>query len=67
MIHEIYHFFRYGPRIQKRRTQLGPVEFMKAMAQELDADGYAQLRSSLVGDLKEDILEIGAGTGATFP
>lgn len=67
MIREIYHFLRHGPGIQKRRKNLGLVEFQKAMAKELDADGYAELRTSLVGDLKGEILEIGTGTGATFP
>ena len=42
------------------------VEFQKDLARRLDADGYAELRSSLVGDLEGNILEIGAGTGATF-
>lgn len=67
MIREIYYFFRYGPKIQKRQRELGLVEFLKSMAKELDADGYAELRTSLVGDLDGDILDIGAGTGATFP
>lgn len=67
MIREIYHFFRYGPKTQKRRKELGLVEFMKAMAEELDADGYSDLRTNLVGNLEGDILEIGTGTGATFP
>ncbi len=67
MIREIYHFFRYGPKTQKRRRELGLVEFLKSMAKELDADGYAEFRTRLVGDLEGDILEIGAGTGATFP
>jgi ubiquinone/menaquinone biosynthesis C-methylase UbiE len=66
MIHEIYFFLRYGPRIQKLQKELGPVEFFKNMARELDADGLAELRGKLVGDLEGDILEIGTGTGATF-
>ncbi len=39
MIREIYFFLRYGPRIQKLQKELGPVEFFKNMARELDADG----------------------------
>ena len=66
MIREIYHFFRHGPKVQKRQKEMSPVEFRKDLARRADADGYAQLRSSLVGDLEGDILEIGAGTGATF-
>ena len=67
MIREIIHFFRYGPAIQKRQKELGPAEFLKAMSREADADGYANLRAKLVENLAGDILEIGAGTGATFP
>ncbi len=66
MIKEIYFFFRYGPAVQKRKNELGLVEFMKAIARDLDADGFAELRTSLVGDLEGEILEIGSGTGATF-
>ena len=66
MIREIYFFFRHGPKIQKRQKELGPVEFLKKMSKELDADGLAEYRTRLVGDLEGDILEIGAGTGATF-
>ncbi len=67
MIKEIYYFFRYGPKILKRRKELGPAEFLKEMAEKLDADGYDELRKRLIGDLEGDVLEIGAGTGATFP
>jgi len=66
MIREIYYFLRYGPKIQKLQDELGHVEFMKVMSRKLDADGYAKLRTRLVGDLEGDILEIGTGTGATF-
>jgi len=45
---------------------MGLVEFQKDLAKREDADGYAELRSSLVGDLEGAVLEIGAGTGATF-
>lgn len=67
MIREMYYFLRYGPKVQKLQNELGPVEFLKTMSREADADGYAGLRTSLVGDLEGDILEIGTGTGATFP
>ncbi|MCP5114201.1 MAG: class I SAM-dependent methyltransferase [bacterium] len=67
MTREIYHFCRYGPATQKRKKELGLVEFMKAMSKEVDTDGYAELRAKLVGDLQGEILEIGTGTGATFP
>ena len=64
------YFFRYGPKIQKLQNELGLVEFMKAMSRELDTDGYAELRTSLVGDLEGKILEIGTSVrqrGAQAP
>ena len=66
MIRETYYFFRHGPKVQKRQDEMGLVEFQKDLASRLDADGFAELRSSLVGDLEGSILEIGTGTGATF-
>ncbi len=36
------------------------------MAKDMDADGFSVMRTSLVGDLEGEILEIGAGTGQTF-
>ena len=66
MIKETYYFLRYGPAVQKRQKEMGLVEFQKDLVRRVDAEGYAELRSSLVGDLQGDILEIGAGTGATF-
>jgi SAM-dependent methyltransferase len=66
MIKEAYHFIHYGPRVQKRRNQMEPVEFRKYVVERQDADGYRKLRLSLIEDLEGDILEIGAGTGATF-
>ncbi len=45
---------------------MGLVEFQKDLVRREDADGYAELRSSLVGNLEGHILEIGVGTGATF-
>ncbi|KKM22440.1 hypothetical protein LCGC14_1625360 [marine sediment metagenome] len=66
MIREICHFFRHGPGVRKRQKEMGLVEFQKDLARRADADGYAELRSGLLGDLEGHILEIGAGTGATF-
>lgn len=67
MLKEIYHFVRYGPGIRKQRNELGLVEFLKINTAKIDADGFAELRKILVGDLEGDILEIGTGIGATFP
>ncbi len=66
MIRETYYFLRHGPGVQKRQKAMGSVEFMKDLAKRVDADGFAELRSDLVGDLEGNILEIGTGTGATF-
>ncbi len=66
MIREIIFFFRYGPQTGRRQKELGPVEFLKTMSRDADADGYAELRTRLVADLTGEILEIGSGTGATF-
>ncbi len=66
MLREIYYFFRHGPKVQKRQKEMGLVEFQKDLVRREDADGYAELRSSLVGNLEGHILEIGVGTGATF-
>jgi SAM-dependent methyltransferase len=67
MIREVYHFIRYGPKIQRLQEELGTVEFLKRISKEIDADGFAELRANLVGDLEGEILEIGPGTGAMFP
>lgn len=66
MIKELYHFLRYGPAVQKRQKKMGLVEFQKDLVTRMDADGFAALRSNLVKDLEGEILELGAGTGATF-
>ncbi len=66
MIRETYFFLRHGPKVQRRLKEMGLVEFQKDLVRREDAAGYAELRSRLVGDLQGHILEIGAGTGATF-
>jgi ubiquinone/menaquinone biosynthesis C-methylase UbiE len=67
MLKETYHFFRRAPGVMKRQKALGPVEFFKDFTKRMDADGFGELRASLVEGLEGHILEIGAGTGATFP
>ena len=66
MIREACYFLRYGRGVLKRHKTMGLVEFRKDLARRMDADGYAELRSSLVGDLEGRILEIGTGTGVTL-
>ena len=66
MVREIYYFFRYGPTVKKRQKELGLVEFLKTISKELDADGFAELRSSLVGDLVGDVLDQLPSVGPGF-
>jgi SAM-dependent methyltransferase len=66
MLKETYTFLRHGPALKKRQKQLGLVEFYKELVARSDTDGFRKSRSDLVGDLSGEILEIGAGTGATF-
>ena len=67
MIREVYYFARHLPGLKKRQRELGPVAFQKDLVRRADAEGFARLRTSLVGDLEGRILELGTGTGATFP
>lgn len=66
MIREAYYLLRFGPAVRRRRQAMDDVEFRKDLARRWDADGLGVLRTRLVGDLEGDVLEIGAGTGATF-
>jgi len=66
MIKETVFFFRHGPATSRRQVKMGPVEFQKWMATEIDKDGLKPLREELVEDLRGDILEVGAGAGAMF-
>ena len=66
MLKETYTFLRHGPALKKRQKQPGLVEFYKELAARSDTDGFRKLRSDFVGDLSGEILEIGAGTCATF-
>ena len=40
--------------------------FNGGASKDIDADGFNCMRTNLVGDFEDDILEIGIGTGATF-
>jgi ubiquinone/menaquinone biosynthesis C-methylase UbiE len=66
MIKETVFFFRHGPATSRRQAEMGLVEFQKWLANEVDKDGYKALREGLVQDLRGEILEVGAGTGAMF-
>jgi hypothetical protein len=64
MIKETVFFFRHGPATSRRQAEMGLAEFQKWLANEVDKDGYKALREGLVQDLRGEILEVGAGTGA---
>jgi ubiquinone/menaquinone biosynthesis C-methylase UbiE len=66
MIKETVFFFRHGPATSRRQAEMGPVEFQKWLAKEVDEAGQKALREELVQDLRGDILEVGAGAGAMF-
>jgi len=66
MIREACYFLRHARGVLKRHKAMGLVEFRKDLARRMDAEGYAELRLSLVGDLEGRILEIGTGTGVTL-
>jgi hypothetical protein len=66
MIKETVFFFRHGPATSRRQAEMGPVEFQKWLAKEVDEAGQKPLREHLVEDLRGDVLEVGAGAGAMF-
>jgi ubiquinone/menaquinone biosynthesis C-methylase UbiE len=66
MIQEVAYFLRHGPSVSRKQASMGRVEFQQWLAGQVDRDGLADLRSALVEDLRGEILEIGAGTGALF-
>jgi len=66
MIKEIVHFLRKGPEVMRLQRQYGRAEFVDALNARVDAQGYAEVRRELVGDLSGRVLEIGCGTGTMF-
>ena len=67
MIRAIAHFIRNGAEMSKLQRQHPRAEFADRLAAKADAQGYAEVRRELVGDLGGRVLEIGCGTGAMFP
>jgi ubiquinone/menaquinone biosynthesis C-methylase UbiE len=66
MLKEIAHFVRNAPpllRLQKEHTR---AEFLDVINAKADAQGYAEVRRELVGDLSGRVLEVGCGTGSMF-
>ena len=67
MIRELVYFLKHGPKVKRLQAEFDRVGFMKRLVVQADKDGYADLRTELVGDLTGDVLEVGTGTGATMP
>ncbi len=67
MIKEIGHFIRNGKEVTKLQKLYPRAEFVDQMTTKADAQGYAEVRRDLVGDLTGRVLEVGCGTGAMFP
>jgi ubiquinone/menaquinone biosynthesis C-methylase UbiE len=66
MIREVVHFVRTGVEVSRRQKESPRAEFVDWMVTRADAQGYAEVRRELVGDLTGRVLEIGCGTGAMF-
>jgi SAM-dependent methyltransferase len=66
MFKEIGHFIKTGKEVSKLQKQLPRAEFSDHMMARADAEGWADTRRELVGDLTGRVLEIGCGTGTMF-
>jgi SAM-dependent methyltransferase len=66
MIKEVAHFVRHAPEMARLQRRLSRAEFLDALNTRADAQGYAEIRRELVGDLSGRVLEIGCGTGTMF-
>ncbi len=66
MLKEIGHFLRNGKEVSRRQKAQPRAQFCDWMMSTADAQGYAEVRRELVGDLTGRVLEIGCGTGTMF-
>jgi ubiquinone/menaquinone biosynthesis C-methylase UbiE len=66
MFKEIGHFIRTGKEVTRLQKEHPRAEFSDLMMTKADAQGYAETRRELVGDLTGRVLEIGCGTGSMF-
>jgi SAM-dependent methyltransferase len=66
VIKEVGHFIRNGREISRLQRQNPRAEFSDLMMTKANAQGFAEVRRELVGDLTGRVLEIGCGTGAMF-
>jgi ubiquinone/menaquinone biosynthesis C-methylase UbiE len=66
MLKEIGHFIRTGKEVSVLQRQHPRAQFADILMAKADAQGYAEVRRELVGDLSGRVLEIGCGTGTMF-
>jgi SAM-dependent methyltransferase len=66
VIKEIAHFIRNGKELARLQKEYPRAEFFDVMTTKADAQGYADVRRELVGDLSGHVLEVGCGTGTMF-
>lgn len=66
MLKEITHFLFHAPRSIALNAKLPHAEFYDTIMLRGDEAGMADWRSSLVEDIKGQVLEIGCGTGLMF-
>ena len=66
MFKEIGHFIRTGKEVSKLQKQHPRAQFSDLMMSKVDAQGYAEIRRELVGDLSGRVLDLGCGTGTMF-
>jgi len=67
VIRELAHFVRHAPRTLALQRQLDQGELYDRLCGQQDGLGLGAWRATLVGDLRGDLVEIGAGTGLMFP
>lgn len=66
MFKEIGHFIRNGKEAARLQKEHPRGEFCDLMMNKADAQGYANVRRELVGDLNGPVLDLGCGTGTMF-
>jgi len=66
MLREIVHFVAHAPEVMRMQRGRSHAEFMDRMMAMADAQGFAEERRELVGDLRGRVLEVGCGAGTMF-
>lgn len=67
MLREVAHFAWHSPKVLWKKWRLTQAQLYDDVLGAADRAGLAEQRSALVSDLRGEVLEIGAGTGAMFP